>query len=87
MKKLKTNDAVRNGGKRLIGLMVALGVIAIIFIPELQIRQLPKSITAEKIATIEDSYRKTLIQIIGGGVVIFGIYLTWRRISALEKQV
>lgn len=41
---------------------------------------------AEQVKLINE-YRKTAIQLIGGIVIAIGLYLTWRRIRAMEKTV
>lgn len=41
---------------------------------------------SEQIKLINE-YRKTVLQLIGGIVVAVGLYLTWRRIRAMEKNV
>ena len=40
-----------------------------------------------RLATLEDEYRRTLVQSIGGFFLLVGLYLTWRRIVATEKNV
>ena len=37
------------------------------------------------LATLEDTYRRTLAQILGGLVHLYGLYLTWRRVRAVEE--
>jgi len=73
-------------------LVVVLGIfvfaISLVWIiPEYQGSLLPDDIGAKEIAILKDAYRKTVVQVVGGSVVFLGLYLTWRRISALEKQV
>ena len=41
---------------------------------------------AERVKLINE-YRKTIIQLIGGIVIAVGLYLTWRRIQAIERTV
>lgn len=36
---------------------------------------------------VRDRSRLTVAAIIGGGVVLVGVYINWRRVSALERQV
>ena len=42
---------------------------------------------AYRIANLEDAYRRTLAQILGGLVLLYGLYLTQRRIVATEENV
>ena len=42
---------------------------------------------AVRFANLEDNYRRTLSQIVGGLAVLYGLYLTYRRIVATEKNV
>lgn len=43
--------------------------------------------SSEKLIQIQNEYRKTIIQLIAGFVILFGLYLTFRRIRALEENV
>lgn len=44
------------------------------------------SLTDSERVKLYDQYRKTAIQLLGGVVLSVGLYMTWRRIRAMEKQ-
>ena len=74
--------------------LVVLGLVvwALRCIPPWQVEQVRARLdTPEKyeyrLATLEDEYRRTLVQSIGGFFLLVGLYLTWRRIVATEKTV
>lgn len=61
----------------------------LVYLPEWQGGSLPDStpeLEIQKAKQIND-YRATIAQILGGFALIIGIYLTWRRIVAVEKTV
>ena len=77
-----------------LGGLVVLGLVvwALWCIPPWQVEQVRVRLdTPEKdeyrLATLEDEYRRTLVQSIGGFFLLVGLYLTWRRIVATEKNV
>lgn len=49
--------------------------------------QFNKVFSPKDIILFENEYRKIILQILGGIVVIYGLYLTFRRIKALENNV
>ncbi|MBN2355994.1 pentapeptide repeat-containing protein [candidate division KSB1 bacterium] len=65
-------------------LFIAVGILLIIAIPELWQWLQPSS---AKLAEIRNNAVKTIFQMVGGLIVIFGLYLTYRRIRASEKNV
>ena len=73
--------------------LAGLGVVALIlWLPPWQVEQvrvrLDKPEKYEyRLATLEDEYRRTLVQSIGGFFLLVGLYLTWRRIVATEDNV
>ncbi len=77
-----------------LGGLVVLGLVvwALWCIPPWQVEQVRVRLdTPEKdeyrLATLEDEYRRTLVQSIGGFFLLVGLYLTWRRIVATEENV
>lgn len=72
-----------------IGIFVALWIVVIIvFVPIWQLNTYKDAIqqnTKEYLET-ENKLRDTLIKLFGGAIVIVGIYLTYRRILASERQ-
>lgn len=69
-------------------LVIAL-ICSLVYLPEWQGEGLPDStpeLQLQKAKQIDD-YRATIAQILGGFALIIGIYLTWRRIAAVERTV
>ncbi len=60
--------------------------LALVYIPKLQTAGIPKHMVKTRLE-LENEARRTLVQILAGIVVIAGIYLTWRRIVAMEERV
>ncbi len=57
-------------------------------VPQLQVSHLSGSLDdPTKAAELEDKFRSTLAQMLGGVVLFFGLYLTHRRVTATEKTV
>ena len=81
----------RNGIVRVFarGMLVAVaaGALALFLwkIPELQVQQFSNVKPEDRVLVNE--YRKTLVQMIGGLLLLVGLYLTWRRIAATERNV
>lgn len=71
----------------LISLLIVL--IVIIKVPRLQaeLAILSNTVSPDAGPGLINEYRKTILQTIGGMVVAFGLYLTWRRIRATEGQL
>ena len=67
------------------GGIFVLGIV-LWMVPEAQVEQF-KDIKPQVRASLEDQYRRTLAQIIGGLFLLVGLYLTWRRIAATERNV
>jgi len=67
----------------IIGLVLLL--LALWKVPQWQVADL--SLSAKDRMQLEDEARRTLAQILGGMVVLVGLYLTWRRIAAAERTV
>jgi hypothetical protein len=71
-------------------LVVAGAILALYFIPKMQVSVCPteKEAQAAKLCfDMENEARRTLYYIMGGVLAIIGIVLTFRRIRALERQV
>ena len=91
---LKKFSPIWRGVLLVLGGLVVLGLVvwALWCIPPWQVEQvrvrLDKPEKYEyRLATLEDEYRSTLVQSIGGFFLLVGLYLTWRRIVATEKNV
>ena len=91
---LKKLSPIWRGLLLVLGGLVVLGLVvwALWCIPPWQVEQvrvrLDKPEKYEyRLATLEDEYRRTLAQSIGGFFLLVGLYLTWRRIVATEKNV
>lgn len=72
------------------GLILSISLICIIiFIPEYQgeIDSSSGLLKPSELPRQINEYRKTIIQLVGGVVIAFGLYFTWRRIRATEKAV
>ncbi|MCK9331399.1 MAG: hypothetical protein M0Q94_16125, partial [Candidatus Cloacimonetes bacterium] len=69
----------------LIIILIALSLI-IWKVPSWQVAQhgINDSVT---IAELENKYRATLAQIVGGFAIIIGLFATWKRISVMEENV
>ncbi|MCH9036663.1 MAG: pentapeptide repeat-containing protein [Chloroflexi bacterium] len=71
----------------------ALGILAVAIAIGLALwlipgSQVPSGVTdAMEKAKLEDQFRRTLAQIIAGVVILAGVYVAWRRASAVEKTV
>ncbi|MBD3223441.1 MAG: hypothetical protein GF313_01825 [Caldithrix sp.] len=46
-----------------------------------------KNLDFQDISSIENDYRKLFLQFLGGIIILYGLYLTYRRIKALENNV
>jgi len=44
-------------------------------------------LTPEQYLELQNSYRATIVQTLGGLFLLLGLYLTWRRVAATERQV
>jgi len=71
-------------------LLLVLALVVIYGVPKLYFHYLEPTASfvsdKERIET-EDQLRRTVLQILGGVVVVIGLYLTYRRIKASERQV
>ena len=75
----------------LIAVLVTATVMAILWgVPPLLVEQVTGRLDAPdayRLANLEDAYRRTLAQILGGLALLYGLYLTQRRIVATEDNV
>ncbi|SDG05853.1 Pentapeptide repeat-containing protein [Methanolobus vulcani] len=71
-------------------IMITLFVISIILLwkgPAIQLEKYSYNLNSKELAELENAFRVTLVQILGGIVLFAGVYFTWRRVSATEKNV
>jgi hypothetical protein len=72
-------------------LAIAVSVLAVVFlawkVPQWQLGSRRMYLTAKEYLELQNSYRATVVQALGGLVVLVGIYFTWRRVAATEQQV
>jgi uncharacterized protein YjbI with pentapeptide repeats len=89
------NPEAKDGGKvarqRRIGAAILVTIIIILIIlwkvPEWQVAYLENNIEPKDLFDKENEARRTVAQIIGGFALLIGIYLTWRRIAATERNL
>ena len=68
-------------------IFVVLLAVALQYIPHLQVAQFGMT-NPKDLAEMENSYRATLAQILGGIVVVIGIYFAWGNLTtARENQI
>jgi len=63
-----------------------LTVLILWFIPKLQVRRLKSTITADRVKELENEFRKTIAQIIGGVLILAGFLFTWQQILASRQK-
>ena len=67
--------------------LVVLAILSFLWsVPKLQVGQVDGEDEVH-IASLEDEYRRTLAQILGGLALLYGLYLTQRRVVATEENV
>jgi uncharacterized protein YjbI with pentapeptide repeats len=82
-------EKVSQHSKTCLFVIVILFLIYISFIqqfPHWQVSQF-KINNSTEVAQLENSYRATLAQILGGFAIEFGLYYTWRRITIAEDEL
>ena len=67
--------------------LVLLGLLVAWKGPEWQLASRTASLTAREYLELQNSYRATIVQALGGIFLLLGLYLTWRRVTATEQQV
>ncbi|HZY25115.1 MAG TPA: hypothetical protein VFE71_04765, partial [Bacteroidales bacterium] len=70
----------------LIGLVILLAAISLIWLPYWRVSQFGINNATEN-ATLENQYRATLAQMLGGVAIGIGIYYTWRRVIIAENSL
>lgn len=70
----------------LISLLFIIIIVLVITLPYLQVSYQGISNNTEK-ATLENQYRTTFAQILGGVAIGIGLYYTWRRITIAEEDL
>ncbi|AKB25756.1 Pentapeptide repeat family protein [Methanosarcina sp. MTP4] len=84
---------IKNLVSKIIPLLLFISFLAIFIlilwkVPQLQVSNLSGSLDdPTKAAELEDKFRSTLAQLLGGVVLMLGLYLTHRRVTATEKTV
>jgi hypothetical protein len=70
------------------GLMVVIGLIGIVAalwrVPEIQVSHSEALDSAKRLELINE-YRRTLAQLLGGALLLIGLYATWQQISIAAK--
>lgn len=69
-----------------IGLVILLAAFSLLWLPLWQVSQYQINNTTEQ-ATLENQFRTTLAQIIGGGAVAIGIYFTWKNVKVAQATL
>lgn len=68
--------------------VVALCIVTLLwFVPQLQGRYFSQGVAPGELAALVNEYRRTLAQIIGGIVLLLGLYATWRRVEIAERTL
>lgn len=79
---------VRGNKLLIIGIVVLPITLFLLWVvPAWQIASLKTILGPKDYYELENDTRTTLAQIVGGAVVLAGLYITWRRLSATEKTV
>lgn len=63
--------------------------LIIFYFPKIQTKKFRanKNYDPLEVAKLENEYRKTMAQIIGGTVILVGLYFTWQQITLTNKQL
>jgi len=56
-------------------------------VPIWQLASRAASLEPDRYLELQNSYRATIVQALGGLFLLLGLYLTWRRVTATEQQV
>lgn len=65
------------------GLML---ILALWLIPKQQVRTLAHKVPVDRVKELENEFRKTIAQIVGGLLILVGSYLTWQGILASRQK-
>ena len=60
-------------------------VAVLIWVPKVQIASLKGQATAEVVFDRENEARRTLVQILGGSVILLSLYFAWKRIEVAQE--
>jgi len=66
--------------------VILLAAISLIWLPHWRVSYFGINNATEN-ATLENQYRATIAQILGGGAIGIGIYYTWRRVTIAENSL
>ena len=69
----------------LVSAFLVFSILALVFLPPWQVKHVEGK--PYKLAELEDEHRRTLAQILGGLWILYGLYLTGRRVTAAEDNV
>lgn len=61
-------------------------ILSLWFIPKRQVRSLPHTVQVDRAKELENEFRKTIAQIIGGFLILVGFYFTWQGILASRQK-
>jgi len=67
--------------------LVLVGLVAAWKGPEWQLASRQALLTPKEYLELQNSYRATIVQALGGLFLLLTIYFTWRRVTATERQV
>ena len=70
-----------------IALALVVAVLAAWKVPIWQLASRAASLEPDRYLELQNSYRATIVQALGGLFLLLGLYLTWRRVTATEQQV
>jgi len=76
--------------KRPVFWIVPLVLVGLLFAwkgPDWQLASRQRLLTPREYLELQNSYRATIVQALGGLFLLLGIYFTWRRVTATERQV
>lgn len=68
----------------LLVITVTLAVLALWMIPQWQVSEL-SNVPDKELFLLKDAARRTIAQIIAGGLILIGAYFAWRRVAAMEE--
>jgi len=68
--------------------LLFIAILVAVYVPRYQINSLsPNDLSIKERSELEDTFRRTTVQFIGGIAIGLGLFLTYRRIRASERQV
>ncbi len=65
-------------------ILVVIVLLILFFVPDIEVRGIPD---LKERVQLKNEIRGTLATIMGSGILLFGLYLTWRRITSMDKHV